>query len=124
MYALLADPTLIPRWRPDVLEASALDPRGNRYSEVIAFMGRKFQTFEVVEREPGRRWVVRAVDGLSLRPTQAFTLTPAAGGTRFEYAIDLPVTGLFVLMKPLLSRMIPAKWQSYSSTLKRLAEEG
>jgi uncharacterized protein YndB with AHSA1/START domain len=44
VFALLADPESIPRWRPDVLEVrSSRAPLqlGNEFSEVISFGGRK-----------------------------------------------------------------------------------
>jgi hypothetical protein len=123
-FSLLADPTQVPSWRPDVLASSPLEGQGvgARYVETIQFFGRKSQTFEVVEHGPARRLVVRAVDGLALRPTQSFTLERADGGTRITYEIELPVSGWFVVMKPLLARMIPSKWAEYVVNLQQKLE--
>lgn len=124
VFALLADPTQIPRWREDVVEATALDGSGvgARYAEVVRFMGRASQTFEVLECDPGRRWAVRAVEGLSLRPVQRFVLEPQEGGTRVSYEIELAVTGAFRLMAPLLAWMIPSRWRGYAERLRLVAE--
>jgi len=124
VYAALADPSSIPRWRPDILEVHGKSGNGvgARYDEVISFFGKKHQTFEVVEAIPGRRWVVRAVAGLALRPTQAFELAPCPAGTRLSWDIALPVTGGFRLMSPLLGRMIPRKWVEYGANLAKWLE--
>ncbi len=123
-FSLLADPTQVPTWRPDVLASSPLEGEGvgARYVETIQFFGRKSQTFEIVEHGPARRLVVRAVDGLALRPTQSFTLERTGDGTQLTYEIELPVSGWFVLMKPLLARMIPSKWAEYVVQLQQRLE--
>ncbi len=124
VFALLADPTQIPRWRGDVVEATALEGSGvgARYTEVLRFMGRASQTFEVLDCDPGRRWSVRAVAGLSLRPVQRFTLEPRGDGTQLSYEVELAVTGAFRLLTPLLARMIPSKWNGYAERLRLVAE--
>lgn len=124
VFALLDDPSRIPSWRADVLDATALEGTGvgARYRETIAFMGRKTQTFEVVERDPSRRLAVRAVDGLSLRPLQVYSLVAEGDGTRVRYEIDLPVTGWFLPMTPMLAWMIPQKWRGYAVALKTAVE--
>jgi hypothetical protein len=119
-FALLADPSRIPEWRPDVLEVSAVQGSGvgARYDEVIAFMGRKSQTFEVIEHEPGRVFAVKAIAGLALRPTQRYRVEPTStGGARITYEIDLPVSGGFIVMWPMLAAMIPSKWRGYAGQL-------
>jgi hypothetical protein len=119
-FALLSDPARIPEWRPDILEVSPVAGSGvgARYDEVIAFMGRKTQTFEVIEHVPGRAFAVRAVAGLALRPTQRYRVEPAGEGqTRIQYEIELPVEGGFVLMWPMLALMIPGKWRGYAANL-------
>jgi uncharacterized protein YndB with AHSA1/START domain len=124
VFALLADPTRIPAWRPEILTATQLAGQGvgARYAETMQFFGRKRQTFEIVEYEPARRLTVRAIDGLSLRPTQRYELTPSASGTIVRYAIELPLRGGFVLMRPMLAAMIPKKWRQYALALKQLSE--
>lgn len=125
VFAWLSDPEKIPRWRADIVEASALEGRGvgARYRETIRFMGKKTQTFEIVEHAPGALLTVRAIDGLSLRPVQRFELVAEGERTRLRYAIELPVRGWFRLMAPMLRRMIPRKWRGYAAALK-VAVEG
>jgi uncharacterized protein YndB with AHSA1/START domain len=124
VFAWLCDPVRIPRWRADVVDASALEGRGvgARYRETIKFLGRKSQTFEIVEHAVGERLTVRAIDGLSLRPVQRFELVAEGDVTRLRYAIELPVRGWFRLMSPMLRRMIPRKWRGYAAALKRALE--
>lgn len=121
-FALLANPSRIPEWRPDVLEVSAVQGSGvgARYDEIIAFMGRKRQTFEVIEYEAGRLFAVKAIAGLALRPTQRYRVEPTGvSEARITYEIDLPVRGGFVVMWPMLAAMIPSKWRGYAKELAR-----
>lgn len=78
----------------------------------------------MVALEPGRALTVQAVDGLSLRPVQRYTVVPDGDGmaTRLRYEIELPVTGWFRLMRPMLARMIPRKWSGYAAALKARLE--
>jgi len=45
VFAVLADPASIPRWRPDVLETRSGGPlqAGSEFDEVLNFGGRKTQ---------------------------------------------------------------------------------
>ena len=124
VFAALADPARIPAWRPEILEVSPLVGHGlgARYQETMRFMGRKQQTFEVVEYEPGKRLAVQAVDGFSLRPLQRFLLDAEGEATRLRYQIELPVRGGFILMRPMLALMIPKKWRAYAQALKASVE--
>ena len=132
LFALLAAPARIPAWRSDIIEAARIDDSeaplavGHRYREVIRFMGRQEQTFEVVALEVGAntmRLVVRAIGGLALRPTQSFTVERAdEGACRLVYDVVLPLSGRFRLLRPLLARMIPKKWRGYADALRLLAE--
>ena len=46
VFAVLADPASIPRWRPDVLETRSGGPlqAGSEFDEILNFCGRKTQT--------------------------------------------------------------------------------
>ena len=82
VFAFLADPDNIPRWRPDVLEArSSGGPlqMGSEFDEVINFGGRKAQTFRVDVFEPNKTLEVAAIAGLGIRPTQRYTLSSTRG---------------------------------------------
>ncbi len=127
VFAFLANPDNIPRWRPDVLEAhSDGGPLqiGSEFDEVINFGGRKAQTFRVAEFEPNETLEVAAIGGLGIRPTQRYTLSNNAGSTHTTVAIHVTVRtqGLFRLLEPLLPRMIAAKWRDYSERLRGLLE--
>src|SRR5216683_8368902 len=78
VFAFLANPDNIPRWRPDVLETrSGGGPlqMGSEFDEVINFGGRKTQTFRVDVFEPNKTLEVAAIAGLGVRPTQRYALS-------------------------------------------------
>jgi uncharacterized protein YndB with AHSA1/START domain len=56
VFAFLADPANIPRWRPDVLETRSGGPlqAGSEFDEVLNFGGRKTQTFRVTVFEANK----------------------------------------------------------------------
>lgn len=120
VFAVLADPTRIPTWRSDIVEVKWLD--GAHYREEMRFMGKQWQTFEIVDHVPSTRLVVRATAGLALRPVQRFELAEEGGGTRLRYFVELPLTGWMRIMSPLLRLMIPRKWRSYAAALRTTLE--
>ena len=125
VFAFLANPDNIPRWRPDVLEAhSDGEPLeiGSEFDEVINFGGRKAQTFRVAVFEPNTTLEVAAIAGLGIRPTQRYTLSNNAGSTTVEIHVTVRTRGLFRLLEPLLPRMIAAKWRDYGDRLRGLLE--
>jgi uncharacterized protein YndB with AHSA1/START domain len=125
VFAFLANPDNIPRWRPDVLEAHS-DGRpleiGSEFDEVINFGGRKSQRFRVEVFEPNETLEVAAIAGLGIRPTQRYTLSNNAGSTTVAIHVTVRTQGLFRLLEPLLPRMIAAKWRNYSDRLRGLLE--
>ncbi len=125
VFAFLANPDNIPRWRPDVLEAHS-DGRplemGSEFDEVINFGGRKAQTFRVAVFEPNTKLEVAAIAGLGIRPTQRYTLSNNAGSATVAMHVTVRTQGLFRLLEPLLPRMIAAKWRDYSDRLRELLE--
>lgn len=125
VFAFLANPNNIPRWRPDVLEARSNGQPlqlGSEFDEVINFGGRKAQTFRVDVFEPNETLQVAAIAGLGIRPTQRYTLSNNAGSTTVEIHVTVRMQGLFRLMEPLLPNMIAAKWRDYGDRLRGLLE--
>ena len=125
VFAFLADPNNIPRWRPDVLEArSGGGPlhMGSEFDEVISFGGRKTQTFRVDVFEPNKTLEVAAIAGLGIRPTQRYTLVEHAVNTTVSIRVTVRTQGLFRLLEPLLPKMIAAKWRGYGDRLRGLLE--
>lgn len=125
VFAFLANPDNIPRWRPDVLEAHGGGGAlriGSEFEETINFGGRKVQTFRVDVFEPEHTLEVAAIAGLGIRPTQRYTLSNIVGGTTVQIHVTVRTRGLFRLLEPLLPRMIAAKWRDYSDRLRGLVE--
>lgn len=124
VFAFLADPERIPRWRPDVLEVRSGGrlQKGSEFDEVINFGGRKTQTFRVAVFELHKTLEVAAIAGLGIRPTQRYTLANNAGSTTVEIHVTVRTQGLFRLLEPLLPKMIGAKWRNYSDRLRGLLE--
>jgi uncharacterized protein YndB with AHSA1/START domain len=127
VFAFLADPKNIPRWRPDVLEALSGGPlqMGSEFDEVINFGGRKTQTFRVNVFEPNQLLEVAAIAGLGIRPTQRYALSQGSGTTTVAIHVTVRTQGLFRLLEPLFPKMISTKWRDYSDRLRReLARSG
>jgi uncharacterized protein YndB with AHSA1/START domain len=125
VFAFLANPDNIPRWRPDVLEARSVGGplhMGSEFDEVINFGGRKAQTFRVAVFELNKTLEVAAIAGLGIRPTQRYTLSNSVSGTTVEIHVTVRTQGLFRLLEPLLPKMIAAKWRDYSDRLRGLLE--
>ena len=125
VFAFLAEPDNIPRWRPDVLEVTSGGGRlqmGSEFDEVINFGGRKTQTFRVNVFEPNETLEVAAIAGLGIRPTQRYALSSSDGTTTISIRVTVRTRGLFRLMEPLLPKMIAAKWRNYSDRLRGLLE--
>src|SRR5438477_9991510 len=116
VFAFLADPANIPRWRPDVLETSGEGPLhvGSHFDEVISFGGRKTQTFRVEVFEANRTLEVVAIAGLGIRPTQRYSVSGSDGSTSVSIRVTVRTQGLFRLLEPVLPRMIATKWRGYS----------
>ena len=121
VFAFLADPASIPRWRPDVLETRSDGPlqAGSEFDEVINFGGRKSQTFRVSVFEANKTLEVAAIAGLGIRPTQRYALSSRDGHTTVSIRVTVRTLGVFRILEPLLPRMIAAKWRDYTERLRR-----
>ncbi len=124
VFAFLADPANIPRWRPDVLETRGGGPlhAGSEFDEVISFGGRKTQTFRVQVFEANKTLEVAAIAGLGIRPTQRYSVSTSDGSTTVAIHVAVRTQGLFRLLEPMLPRMIATKWRTYSERLRQLLE--
>ena len=90
VFAFLADPASIPRWRPDVLETRSGGPlqAGSEFDEVLNFGGRKTQTFRVTVFEANKTLEVAAIAGLGIRPTQRYSVSSNAGSTAVSIRVS------------------------------------
>jgi uncharacterized protein YndB with AHSA1/START domain len=124
VFAFLADPANIPRWRQDVVEARSGAPlrAGSEFEEVINFGGRKAQTFRVEVFEANQTLEVAAIAGLGIRPTQRYSLSSSGGHTTVSIRVTVRTLGVFRVLEPLLPRMITAKWRDYGERLREVLE--
>jgi uncharacterized protein YndB with AHSA1/START domain len=124
VFAFLADPANIPRWRPDVVETRSGGPLhgGSEFEEVISFGGRKAQTFRVEVFEANATLEVAAIAGLGIRPTQRYAVSSRDGNTTVSIRVTVRTLGLFRLLEPLLPRMIATKWRDYGERLRESLE--
>jgi uncharacterized protein YndB with AHSA1/START domain len=124
VFAFLADPANIPRWRPDVLETRGGSPLhvGSEFDELISFGGRKTQTFRVEVFEANKTLEVAAIADLGIRPTQCYLVASSDAGTTLFIGVTVRTQGLFRLLEPMLPRMIATKWRDYSERLRELLE--
>lgn len=119
VFAYLADPRNIPRWRPEVLAvADATGPvkEGDEFGEVVSFMGRKTFRMSVTSVVPDRQMVITAVTG-PVRPIQTFTLSPSGPGTMLRLHVDVTCHGVFRLLEPMFPRMFRKLWRGYLENL-------
>jgi len=124
VFAVLASPESIPRWRPDVLQVKTDGPLqlGSEFHETINFGGRKTQTFRVDVFEFNEKLEVAAIAGLGIRPTQRYTLSSSNGYATVAIRVTLRTQGVFRLLEPLLPKMIAGKWRDYAQRLRELLE--
>ncbi len=83
VWKVLTDPRAYPDWRPGIDEVEIVERTGNRVERWIERSAAGAVHFEVVDRRPPERLVVRIAEGdLPLGGTWTFDLRPEDGGTR------------------------------------------
>jgi len=123
VFAVLADPSKIPLWRKDVPGISAISGPtkvGSTFVEEVHFMGTKLLQMEILEFEPNQRLVIRGIHGMPLLPTQTFLLAPHAEGCSLSLSVEMRVSGLWMLIAPLLPMMLKKIWKQYFLDLEAL----
>jgi uncharacterized protein YndB with AHSA1/START domain len=120
VFEVLSDPALIPKWRTDVPGISEINGGsavGTTFTEAVNFMGKKSLKMKVTEFEPDRRLTISALDGMSILPTQHFTLTSTPEGTRIQLDVDLKVSGAMKILAPLFPPKFKKIWAGYFENL-------
>ena len=85
-------------------------------------MGRKQYLVEVTSLDQNRRVEFTTRTG-PLKPTTNYLFESAADGTRFTRHVDLPLHGVFRVMKPLMRRMTQKRNARFVENLKHLVEQ-
>lgn len=131
VWAFVSDPRNEPKWHTDILAIrSEADPSGEPGSNwalgstwlvTVRFMGRRQYDVEITGLERDHRLEITTQTG-PMKPVATYRLEPANGGTRFIRHVDLPVHGVFRMMKPLLRRHAQKRNADFVQNLKRLLE--
>lgn len=125
VFAYVANPSNIPRWRTNTVEV--LDVRlpigvGSTYTLIEQAMGRRLAGQRVCEFEPNRLIVIETTSG-TLRPVQRFTFeATSTGGTVYDARLDVTTSGIMRLLEPFMRGTIQKTMGTYGENLKRNLE--
>ncbi|MPZ60847.1 MAG: hypothetical protein GEU93_06040 [Propionibacteriales bacterium] len=128
VFAFASDQANEPTWHTDILEirpAPGSDVGrglGSRWIVMVSFMGRNEYEVEVTGFQPNRLVEITTKSG-PLRPTTTYRLEPAGGGTRFRRHVDIPLYGMFRLMRPLIAPSAGRRNARFVENLKALLED-
>jgi carbon monoxide dehydrogenase subunit G len=128
VFNFVTDPNRTRLWQTTVAETSQTPSGamtvGTRVMDTRRFMGRRIESeWEVIEHDPPRRSVIRAVSG-PISFSGSYTLAPDAGGTRLTVSIDLNAAGFFRLAEPVFAQIARRELASNLGHLKDLLEAG
>ncbi len=124
VFAIIADPNQIPRWRTDVpaiSEVSGETTTGTTFLEEVNFMGKKHLLMKITEYVPNQKLVITAEHGMAMLPTQVFTFTTEGINTRVDLQVTMRVSGIFKLLQFMLPGQLKKIWAGYFVHLNQLA---
>lgn len=126
VYAFLADGRNNTAWRSGVqsisLKSGQTGTLGAVYRQALAGPGGRAidGDYEITAAEPGRLLGFQVVAGPA-RPTGAYHLSPADGGTTVRFTLDLQPKGLMKVLGPVVQRTMERE-VSQLSKLKAVLE--
>lgn len=136
VFAFASDPHNEPRWHTDILQvrpgtasSSGGDELPDSWSHestwitTVQFMGRKEYEVEVTAFEPNRRIEFTTRTGPVL-PVANCLFVPSNGGTWITRHVEIPLRGVYRLMRPLMQRDAPRRQERFVQNLKRILESG
>lgn len=134
VFAFASDPHNEPRWHTDILDVRPGTPSSSAEGELphswgqertwittVHFMGRKEYEVEVTAFEPNRRIEFTTRTG-PLLPIATCLFEPSNGGTVFTRHTEVPLQGLYRLLKPLMRWDGPRRQERFVQNLKRILE--
>ncbi len=125
VFAYVADQTNEPKWHTDVLDVSPAGTieLGRMVTWQLNYMGKNEYVVEVTAFEPNRRIEMTVREG-PLKPTMTNTFEPMSGQTRYTRRIQIPLTGMFRLVGPILklTGAGPRRNARFARNLKELLE--
>jgi uncharacterized protein YndB with AHSA1/START domain len=111
VFAVLADSTTHPEWRPSVVEFRPQSEPvgvGTRITETVRFLGRRYTTiFEVTVLDPTRTFELRSIEGPLATVLRCELTRRGDAETELRFVLDLesprplglPVPGFHALMR-------------------------
>ena len=135
VFAYVSDPRNEPKWHTQILQVRPIDggasesgpPRawsqGSRWVVTARFFGRMESEVEVTAFEPNRRIEFTTRTGPVL-PVATCLLEPDDGGTVFTRRTEIPVRGVYRLLKPLIQRDTSRRQGMFVKNLKNILEGG
>lgn len=127
VFAFLRDLENWPRWQADMKETKLVEGRtgetGARYRYVSKAMGQTFDsTVRLTEVEPGRRVAFEGEWAGMIRPSGAYWVEPAPGGSSVTLNPHPEARGFGKLMAPLMGPMIRRLNRQHLDALRREME--
>lgn len=128
VYAVLADPDMLPRWASGVIEVKhdSGDPRteGAKYTQVSMFLGYRMESsYEVTRVEPNRNFGIRTLSG-PLHFEFDYRFEPEGPGTRVSVITEGAVNGVLQVGEPIMAAAGRRLVAANLGTLKDLMEAG
>lgn len=111
VWAALTDFENTPQWQPEIIREWHTPPGpiqvGDHLHQIRTFRGRRVaSTSAVKEYEPERRMVNASDPTVVPWVRTAYACEPSDEGTRLTFSIDLRGKGMFMLLSPLIRRVL------------------
>lgn len=125
VFQFTSDRTNDPLWHTDILHVHMPPDEdleaGTVFTVDVNFMGRRRQTVEISDLQPGRLIQYTTKDG-PIRPVATCLMEPVDDGTRFTRHVELPLEGFFRILGPVMRSATQKRQARFVQNLKRLLE--
>ena len=126
VFAYVGDAGNGPKWQSALVEASRITQGplgvGTQFKGVRKFMGRKMESvMHYTTYEPNKKVVFKSDSG-SMPFVQTFLFEPSAGGTRLTARLELQISGLMGLVKPMIASGVKSEVDENFGVLKGILE--
>lgn len=125
VFAYVSDQSNEPKWHTDVLEVRPQGPieLGSTITWLVKFMGKNQYVSKVTAFETPRRIELTTQEG-PLKPILTHTFEPVNGATRYTRWVQIPLSGMFRLVGPLMRASGAARRRNarFAENLKQLLE--
>jgi uncharacterized protein YndB with AHSA1/START domain len=126
VFAYVTDFENDPNWIKEAVESKKTSSGpigvGTTFSNVVQFMGRRFENrFQIIEYETERKLVAKILSG-PIRFEMTENFEHVNGSTRLTVIDRVEPTGFFKLAQPLMGRQLKKSWDSSLGQLKNLLE--